>query len=464
MKTRYLISLLGLTSALEAQNTPPQTDARPADVTAQTTAPTQTITFDEAINIALRQNTTLKQANNASALNSANVKQQRLSLLPDLRFNTTTGQNYGRGFSEDEGRIIDQTTQSVNAGVSSSLTLFNGLSNISNLRSAKLSEDAGERNVQRAEQTVAFTVASNFLALVQQQEQVGVQQENLRAQEAQEKQIQAYVNAGSRAISDLYQQQATVAAARSQLVNAQRALELAKVDIIQALNLDPRGNYAFTPPALDTTTANISSVSFNMDSLLTRALAQRSDLFAQQSAVSAAQQDVKAAKGGRWPALSLTAGYNSAYNSATSLGFYDQLNQRRGGSLTVGFSVPLFDRGTVDLATQKAEIAEDNARLDLKDRQQQIGLEVRRAYLDYVADKQQLDAAGAQLRAAQLALETSQQRYNVGAATLLEVTQARATQLQAQSALVTARYALLFQRTLIGYYTGDLNPRSVSIQ
>jgi outer membrane protein len=448
---------------LWAQNTPPQTNASPT-LAAQTAAPTQTITFDEAISIALRQNTTLKQANNASALNSANVKQQRLSLLPDLRFNSTTGQNYGRGFSEDEGRIIDQTTQSVNAGVSSSVTLFNGLSNIASLRSAKLSEDAGERNVQRAEQTVAFTVASNFLALVQQQEQVGVQQENLAAQEAQEKQIQAYVNAGSRAISDLYQQQATVAAARSQLVNAQRALELAKVDIIQALNLDPRGNYAFTPPALDTTTANITSVAFNLDSLLTRALSQRSDLFAQQAAVSAAQQDVKAAKGGRWPALSLTAGYNSAYNSATALGFYDQLDQRRGGSIALGFSIPLFDRGTVDLATQKAEISEDNARLDLKDRQQQIGLEVRRAYLDYAADKQQLDAAGAQLRAAQLALETSQQRYNVGAATLLEVTQARATQLQAASALVTARYALLFQRTLIGYYTGDLNPRAVSIQ
>ena len=464
MTTRHLVSLMAIVAApLWAQNTPPQTNARPT-LAAQTAAPTQTITFDEAISIALRQNTTLKQANNASALNSANVKQQRLSLLPDLRFNTTTGQTYGRGFSEDEGRIIDQTTQSMNAGVSSSVTLFNGLSNIASLRSAKLSEDAGERNVQRAEQTVAFTVASNFLALVQQQEQVGVQQENLAAQEAQEKQIQAYVNAGSRAISDLYQQQATVAAARSQLVNAQRALELAKVDIIQALNLDPRGNYAFTPPALDTTTANISSVSFNLDSLLTRALSQRSDLFAQQAAVSAAQQDVKAAKGGRWPALSLAAGYNSAYNSATALGFYDQIDQRRGGSIALGFSIPLFDRGTVDLATQKAEISEDNARLDLKDRQQQIGLEVRRAYLDYAADKQQLDAAGAQLRAAQLALQTSQQRYNVGAATLLEVTQARATQLQAASALVTARYALLFQRTLIGYYTGDLNPRAVSIQ
>jgi outer membrane protein len=464
MKTRHLITLAAvLAGPLGAQTAPPVTTQPAMPIAAQTSAPTQTITFDDAIRIALKQNTTLRQANNAAELNSATVRQQRLSLLPDLRFNTTTGQNYGRSFSEAEGRIIDQTTQSVNAGVSSSVTLFNGMANIASLRSAQLAENAGERNVQRAEQTVAFTVASNFLALVQQQEQLRVQQENLTAQEAQEKQIQAYVNAGSRPISDLYQQQATVAAARAQVVNAQRALELAKVDIIQALNLDPRGNYAFTPPALDTTTAGNSAVAFNLDSLLTRALAKRSDLDAQGALVSAAEQNVRAAKGARWPALSLSAGYNSAYNSATAIGFYDQLDQRRGGSLALGFSVPLFDRGTTELATQRAQIGEDNARLDLKDRQQQIGLEVRRAYLDYVAARQQLDAAEAQLRAAQLALQTSQQRYNVGAATLLEVTQARATQLQAASALVTARYALLFQRTLIGYYTGDLDPRNVSI-
>jgi outer membrane protein len=465
MNTRILSAtfIVAGSAALGAQNptTPAPTPTTPIGINAQTSAPIQSITFDDAIRIALKQNTTLAQANNAAALNSATVKQQRMSFLPDFRFNTTSGQNYGRTFSTDEGRITNQTTQSVNAGVSSSVTLFNGLANVANLKSAQLAENAGEQNVHRAEQTVAFTVASNFLTLVQDQEQLRVQQENLTAQQAQEQQIKAFVDAGSRPISDLYQQQATVAAARTQVVNAQRALELAKVDIIQALNLDPRGNYVFTPPALDTTSNK--SVSFSLDSLLTRALGQRSDLSAQQQLVDAASQTVKAAKGGRWPALSLSAGYNSAYNSATDQGFYDQLDQRRGGSISLGLSIPIFDRGQVDLSTQRAEINEENSRLDLKDRQQQIGLEVRRAYLDYQAAIQQLDAAEVQVRAAQLALQTSQQRYNVGAATLLEVTQARATQLQAASALVTARYALLFQRTLIGYYTGDLNPRSVSI-
>jgi outer membrane protein len=424
-------------------------------------APQQTITFDDAIRIALRQNTALQQANNAAELNSADVRQQRLSFLPDLRFSTSTGQSYGRTFSEDEGRIINETTQSLNAGVQSSVTLFNGLTNIASLRSAQLGEEAGERNVQREEQTVAFTVASNFLALVQQQEQLRVQRENLAAQQAQEAQIKAYVDAGSRPISDLYQQQAAVAAQRSQVVNAERALELAKVDLMQTLQLDPRGNYAFAPPALDTTSR--VTARFDLDSLLTRALSRRSDLFAQQSLVSAAAQDVKAAKGSRWPSLSLSAGYNSAYNSATDLAFSDQFNQRRGGSISLGVSIPLFDRGSTALAAQRAEISEENTRLELKDRQQQIGLEVRRAYLDYQAATQQLDAAEAQLRAAQLALESSLQRYNVGAATLLEVTQARAAQLEAASALVTARYGLLFQRTLIGYYVGDLNPRAVTI-
>jgi outer membrane protein len=394
-------------------------------------------------------------------LSSATVRQQKLALLPDLRFTTNTGQSYGRTFSEDEGRIINETTKSLNAGVSSSVTVFNGLTNIANLKSAQLSEDAGEKNVKRAEQTVAFTVASNFLTLVQQQEQLRVQRENLAAQEAQERQIKAYVDAGSRPISDLYQQQATVAAARSQVVNAERALELAKVDLIQTLQLDPRGTYNFAPPVLDTTTK--APVAFSLDSLLTRAVGQRSDLFAQQSLVGAASQSVKAAKGARWPALSMSAGYNSAYNSATDIGFTDQLDQRRGGSISLGLSIPLWDRGSADLSTQRAQIAEDNARLDLKNRQQQIGLEVRRAYLDYQAATQQLDAAEAQLRAAQLALESSQQRYNVGAATLLEVTQARAAQFQAASALISARYGLLFQKTLIGYYVGDLNPRSVVI-
>jgi len=423
--------------------------------------PATLVTFDEALKLALTQNVGIKQAQNAAALNSATVAQQKLAFLPNLSLNTNTGQSYGNSFNATDGTLASTTTNTLNAGLSSSVTLFDGMKNVANLKSAKFDESAGEQDLARAKQTAVFTVASNFLSLVTQQQQLDVQQQNLAAQEALENQISQFVKAGSRPVSDLYQQQASVASARAGVVTTQNAVELAKVDLIQTLQLDPRGTYEFQAPTLPDTAA--TNIEFNLDSLLDRAFAQRPDLGADASRVDAAQQDVKAASASKWPTISLTGGYNTGVTSANDANFLDQLNQRRGGSIGVGISIPLFDRGATQAATERAAIQADNAKLALSTQRQQVALEVRRAYLDYHAARQQLAAADAQQKAATLAVTTTQQRYQVGAATLVEVTQARATQVQAQSALITARNNVVFQQSLMSYYTGELNPANAII-
>jgi len=422
-------------------------------------APATLVTFDQALKLALVQNTGVKQAQNTAALSSASVTQSKLAFLPNLNVTANTAQDYGRNFSTTDGQIFNTTTNTLNAGISSSVTLFDGMKSVANLRSAQANEDAGEQDLSRAKQTAVFTVASNFLALVTQQQQLDVQQQNLTAQEALESQISQFVKAGSRPISDLYQQQATVASARASVVTTQNAVELAKVDLIQTLQLDPRGSYQFQPPALADTAA--VNAKFNLDSLLDRAFAQRPDLGADASRVQAAQQDVKAASASRWPTISLTGGYNSGVSSAADASFLNQLDQRRGGSIGVGISIPIFDRGATQAASERAQISEDNAKLALSTQRQQVALEVRRAYLDYDAATQQLAAADAQQKAASLAVSTTLQRYQVGAATLVEVTQARATQVQAQSAYITAKNNLVFQQSLMSYYTGELDPSTV---
>jgi outer membrane protein len=56
-----------------------------------------------------------------------------------------------------------------------------------------------------------------------------------------------------------------------------------------------------------------------------------------------------------------------------------------------------------------------------------------------------------------------QQRYNVGAATLLEVSQARAQRVNAQSALADAEYNLVVNQAAMAYFTGELNPATLSL-
>lgn len=448
MFARYTKALLAVAMSAAALGAQPPAAVAPR--------PAPVVTFDEALKLALTQNTTVKQAQNSAALSGATVTQQKLAFLPSLSLSANTAQAYGRNFSQSEGTILNTTTNTLNAGISSSVTLFDGMKNVSNLRSAQADQQASEQDLTRAKQTAVFSVASNFLSLVTQQQQLAVQQQNLAAQEALENQISQFVKAGSRPVSDLYQQQASAASARAAVVTAQNNVELAKVDLIQTLQLDPRGSYDFQAPSLPDTAA--ASAHFDLDSLLDRAFAQRPDLGADASRVEAAKQDVKAASASKWPTISLTGGYNSGVSSAADVGFLDQLNQRRGGSIGIGISIPIFDRGATQAASERAQIQADNANLALATQRQQVALEVRRAYLDYEAAKQQLSAADAQQKAATLAVATTQQRYQVGAATLVEVTQARTTQVQAQSALINARNNLVFQQSLMSYYTGELDP------
>ena len=290
-----------------------------------------------------------------------------MQLLPDLRLSVSGSDNVGRNFSQSDGAIVNQQTQALSSGLSTSLTLFDGGKTASSIRSAQASQQASAQDLTRARQTAVFTVASDFVALTNQREQLRVQQENLTAQQAQQDLIQKFVDAGSRPVADLYQQQATVAAAKLSVVQTSRAVELAKVDLIQALQLDPAGTYDFVAPNAERTRRDERGPS--LDSLMARAYANRADLDAQSARVDAAGQDVKAAKAARLPSIALTGSYSSAYSSAGEIGFTDQLDQRRGGSVGIGISIPIFDRGCdeprptarADRGRQRAPVARRDA-------------------------------------------------------------------------------------------------------
>ena len=107
---------------------------------------------------------------------------------------------------------------------------------------------------------------------------------------------------------------------------------------------------------------------------------------------------------------------------------------------------------------QRARVNYRNAELDLEGMRQQVALQVRQAYLDYQANQKQLDVAEKQVIAAAQALEAERERYNVGAATLVELSQAQANYVLAASNQAQAKYDFLFQGKLIEYYVGRLDP------
>lgn len=416
----------------------------PSDAIAQP-AP-QVITLDEAIQLALERNPTIRQSENSLRSSELGVRQQKLQLLPRLNLTSGTGVPYLS--------VGGQTNPSVTAGLSASMQIGNIYSTLANMRQSRINEEISTENLDRSRQTMIFNVMSSYLSLVETQDQIEVQDRNLATVEEQLRQIQERVEVGGRPISDLYQQQASVASARLSALQTERSVIVATMNLIRLLQLDPNGEYEFVRPELGPLSTDIDSLS--LETLSSRAFAQRPDLRASELSVASAEESLKIAKASRWPSLSVSLGYNSGnFNSNANGAFLDQWDRGRRGNLSFNVSVPILNF-TYGISKERAEISLENARMNLENARQGVAIEVRTAYLDLQMAEEQLAVAQAQMEAAELSRRMAEQRYEAGAATLLEQVQAQLSHQQASLALVNAEYELVFQSRLMAYYLGGL--------
>lgn len=412
------------------------------------------ITFDEALRIALERNVQVKQSGNDIELSARQVFQRRMNFFPS--FSMSTNGSRGSGFAQDQaGRNIQFTNQNLNGSVSGQMNLFDGFANIASFRQSQHTLRATELTYDQTRQTVAFDVANNFLFYVNGGQLVLIQQENLEAQRQLLAQIEEFVNVGSRPISDLYQQQAATAQAELNVLTAERDAELSKARLIQALQLDPRGEYEFVAPRYED--VPVVPQDYDLQELFNIAFASRDDLAAQEARIRAAQQGIRLAKSVFWPRVDFGGSYRSNYSPNIDRSFLDQVEGNRGNSLSFNISYSIFDGFSRSTQVQQAEVQYRNAMLEMESLRQNAALQVRQGYLEYEAARKSLEVSETQVLAAERALEASENRYNVGAGTLVELSQAQAQYVTAVSNRVQAQYNFLFQSKLVDFFVGRLD-------
>lgn len=417
----------------------------------------QRITFEEAVRIALDQNTQLRQSANQVRLSEIDVKAARAAFLPSININTGAGTNFGLSFDTNVGELRTKANSRLNVNAFTSVNLFDGFQSLAFLRQSQLNVDSRDLDLERNRQWIVFQVANQFLAYIQAVEQITVQEENLVAARQLLAQIEEFVRVGTRPVSDLYQQQAAVETVELGILQTQRLAQISEAGLLQILRLDPLGSYEFAVPDLPEDL--LAPEAFELENLFRRAQQQRGDLRAQEVAVKAAEQGVRAARGSRMPQLNLSAGAGTSYNSGIeAFDFGGQLERNRSQSISLSLNLPIFNRYRTRSQVQRAWISYENAKINVEETKQQIGVEVRQAYLDYLTAEKEYEVTKRQLVFQKQALEAVRERYNVGAATLVELTQAQSDFVRASQDAVSARYTIFVRKRLIRYYTGELDP------
>lgn len=452
----HLIVLLVLLGAIPHASFAQLTgnDGNPGDTTR--------ITYRKAVRVALNQNTDIRRSQAQTKQSELEVSSEWLDYLPDMEVTSSVERRVGRGFSEVVGGVTTEKQDEFRLTSRSSITIFNGFENASSLQGAQKQAAADRTSLRRTRREVAFTLIDQFISLVESREIVRVRKEQVEAQRRRLQQIREFVEAGSRPKSDEFTAEADLADAEQRLLQARREREVSKNQIIQTLQLNPRRNYEFKVPELKEDT--LEADQYDLSDLLSDAFQKRLDLRAAEAELEAARQEIRSEKAAYYPSISLRGNYGTDWSSqglrrVDNESFGNQLNVNRGGGLSLRISIPVFDRFNRSVQVERAQVSMLDAKYQLQDQRQQVALQVRQAYFDHQNAVQQLETANKRFRAARRARTAAQERYELGAADIVELQNAIRDYVDATSQQIRARYNLLLQRKKIDYNVGRLSTR-----
>lgn len=428
-----------------------------------------TLTLDKAVELALEKNTSVIQAQNLVDARQSSVQAAVGGLLPSLnasasyfnRRNWSPVSGGGTQYIPGIGSINLPASgglslqESYSAGLSSQVVLFNGFANYANVNGAKAEASAAEHTFTRTQQGTIIQTHQLFLNVMRTYELLKVNEDNLKRSRRQLERITESNKVGAVALADVYRQRVQVGTDELALIQAQSNHEKAKADLIAFLGVDFKSEYKFDfsgiPSDIDTTEfATVNAQYANFNNLVATAIERRPDYQASVENLNSAEANVTGARSDYFPTVSASGSYGYS-NEALN-----RLTDNRNLSLGITVSLPLFNGFSTQNQLEQAQVQRKNAEEQLRQDERQVRVDLRKALLDLEAAEKQVTVTQTSVVSAEMDRKIAEEKYNLGAGTLLDLLVANANYTNALSNKVNAVTSYLLAKKQVEYAVGTI--------
>jgi outer membrane protein TolC len=416
------------------------------------------LTLHDAINMALRYNLGAIE----SGQNAQIARGQRLlalsSLLPQVsagasetvqQLNLATVGLSGLNAPGIPAVVGPFSYSSVDASFSQTLFSFES---IQRFRSARTAEQATQLSYQDILDVVTLTVGNAYLQIIEAGSRIEAQEAQVRNARALYDQAVDQVQAGTAPRIEATRTEVQLHTEEYSLSIARNNFQVAKLALGRAIGL-PLGQQFELADALPY--SDISPLS--VDEALQIAYKSRSDFRSVLTSQKAAAQTLSATKGERYPVVAVNGDYGDI---GPTFG-----HSHGDFTFQAGIRVPLFTGGRIkgDITQAEAELRQRKA--EAENVRGQIDYDVRTAFLNLNAAKEQVTVAKQNVELANENLARSKDRFSSGVTDSVEVVQAEQSLASANDQYITSLYdhnlaklslarALGVARTNYGQYLG----------
>ncbi|GHT41144.1 transporter [Bacteroidia bacterium] len=420
----------------------------------------KTWTLAECIQYAIQHNT---QRTRQEAQNEI-YKQDRLEaiggFLPSLSAGTSASLNFGRSVDPETNTYVGNINTFVNEyQLYSSLTLFDGLSQIYRTKISKINRLKGLNELRDKEDKIAFDVMEIFFNVLYYKGTVGLAQQQAEESAGNSKKFLRMEELGIKSQPDVAEIQAKEAEDRYLLTKQTNLYNLEIIKLKEKMNfpIDEKLQIADTESVFSG-----SKKTENTLEIYKQALSYLPAVLVSDKSVSAMEMDYKRTRGTLFPRLSAEAGlYTQFYrtmNGTEYLSFEQQLKNRQRSYVGLSLSIPVFSGFTRSSEVKRSKQRLVIARSQHEETLRQVYSEIEQAVADVNGLSDEYLHAQKRTTAMQSAHQTNIRKYEEGLidAIVLSTSSNRLLQSRIEELYTNLKYQLKYK--LLQYYKGEFNP------
>jgi len=450
----------------------------------------QAWSLEKCIQYAMENNIQIKQSVLNTEYNENLLKQSKLGQIPNLNASSNYSYSWGRALDQTTYQFTDnQKINSLSLGLSSSVTLFNGLRVRNTILQNELNLMASYEDVEKIKNDISLNIAAAYLSIMFNQELLAVTQSQLEITGQQVGRTQKMVEAGKLARGNLLELEAQYAGEELNLVNAENQLSISLLNLQQILDLPIDTAFDVIIPELSDPDEN--PLVINAIEVYRIAEQEMPEIKSAELALESSEQGLKIAKGGRSPRLSLSANYNSGFSDIrqqvvelsdpmqVQIGitentmepviahypqqvptygtypFFEQIKDNLSTGVGVGLSIPIFNGWQVNTSIANARLSLENSSLDLQNRRLTLYATIQQAYADALAALKKFNASEQALISMEESFKYTEKKFEVGLVNTVDYNMSKIQLTATQSDLLQAKYDFIFRIKILNFYRGE---------
>ena len=414
----------------------------------------------ECVDRALEKNISVQQNQLNVNLAKKDVAIAKGNFLPNLTASTGGNLNFGTGFDPVSQDRVNTSLFGGGIRANSAITVFNGYRNTYIYKQAQLGIKSSLLDLKKIKNDISLFIVNGYLNILFAKENLNIANVQYKISSNQIKVTERRFESGIIPKGDLLNAQSTAAADLQRVVAQENALNLALLNLAQALQI-PANDFDILSVNVDNQLTNLlyknSSVIYN------KSLERLPEIERAKLSLENAKLATQISKSSFLPTITASASLSSNYRYNLNLpeGFsntnlYEQLNDNFGYGAGFSINIPIFNRFQTKNNVAKSLINQELSKTRLENEKLQLKQTIEQAFLDAKAALKNYEASKISLSAQKEAFKNAQERYNNGVITLFDLDLVRIRFVNAESSLIRSKYDYVFKTKVLQFYSGEL--------